>query len=555
MKRSLFNLFIVVMLGSLITACSSPDKMVKEAAKVQKSCDPAMLEARADVIDARYTLMFPADYFHPKGVLEVIPVLVYNGQEEVGESKWLQGESVNDNYTVIPKTGGSTSQPVQFKYKEGMEKAELSLRVKLHYKGKATDFPEPFKLADGTVITYKLAETTGVPVLAADAYQKAYTQTQKAQIKYLIGSSTVRSSELSGAEIKALKSFLAEADKDAKRQIAGVDIQAYASPDGPLNVNEKLSADRGKTAKSALDKATRKIKNKGAVNTTQTAEDWDGFRELVSASSIQDKDLILRVLSMYTDPVVREREIKNMSRVYDILADKVLPELRRAQMTASVNVQNYSDQELRDMVAQNNIEGLDVEALLYTATLHDDEQTKMDLYNKAAQKYNDWRAYNNMAYLYLGQNKVADAKSAMAKITTVNDVVKNNNGVVALRENRIDDAAKLFAEANALAQARANAGTVAIVKGQYADAVSKLANTGSFNEALANVLVKDYTKASNVLKNLDGGKPAYLRAVIAARNGNASQVASELKDAYAKDASLKAKAQKDIEFAKFPSAI
>ncbi|MDR3350854.1 MAG: hypothetical protein LBN98_04310 [Prevotellaceae bacterium] len=538
----------------MVAACSNPSKMIDAAEQVQKSCDPQVLEAKAEVIDARYTLTFPEKYFHKQAVLEVIPVLVYEGGEEIGASKWLQGESVTSNYTTIPQTGGSASQAVQFKYKEGMQSAHLDLRIKLHYKNKATDFPSPFKLADGTIITYKLVDTDGVPALAPNAYQQTYTETQEAKIKYLIQSATVRSSELSKADIKALKAFLEEANKNERKQITGTNIVAYASPDGPEQLNTKLSADRSKTAKSALDNATRKIKDKGAVNLSTISEDWDGFRELVAASTIQDKELILRVLSMYSDPVVREREIKNMSKVYQILADKVLPDLRRASLVANVTVQNYTDQELSSLVAQNNVEGLDVEALLYAATLVADNATKASLYQKAGEKFDDWRAYNNLAYVYLSDGKSADAKAALAKATAVNDIVKNNNGVIALREGRIDDAEKLFTEAK-LPAATQNAAAIAILKGNYPDAVSKLASQNSFNAALANVLVQNYSKASDILKNVTTAKASYLKAVIAARNGNASQVTSALQDAYAKDASLKARAQKDIEFAKFPSSI
>ena len=232
-----------------------------------------------------------------------------------------------------------------------------------------------------------------------------------------------------------------------------------------------------------------------------------------------------------------------------------MPELRRASLVTNVTVQNYTDQELSDFVAQNNVEGLDVEALLYAATLVTDNATKVSLYDKAAEKFGDWRAYNNLAYVYLSDGKLANAKAALAKITTTNDIVKNNNGAVALREGRIDDAAKLFTEAGRLPAATQNAAVIAILKGNYPEAVSKLASTSSFNAALANVLVQDYNKASNILKNVTTAKASYLKAVIAARNGNGSQVASELKDAYAKDASLKARAQKDIEFAKFQSNI
>jgi len=551
MKRSLFSVMTIAAVGLLMSACSSPEKMVSAADQVKPKCDPAVLECVADNIDARYSLTFPEKYFHPKGVLEIIPVLTYEGTEQVGPSKWLQGESVSDNYQVVPKTGGNVSQAVQFKYQEGMQVASLELRAKLHYNGKVIPFPAPYKVADGTIITYKLVEMEGVAELAANAYRKSYTETKEAQINYLVNSSQVRSQQLSRTDVKALEKFLADADKDAKRKISGTDIVSYASPDGPIDLNTKLSADRGKTARTALEQATKKVKDKGPVNLTSKGEDWDGFRDLVSASSIQDKELILRVLSMYSDPVVREREIKNMSKVYLILADKVLPDLRRSRLVASVEVINYTDQELVTMVSQNNVEALDVEALLYVATLVTDDATKLSVLNKAAEKFNDWRAHNNIAFIYLEQGKTADAKAAMAKISTDNDVVNNNNGVIALREGRIDEAGALFAKS---AQGKANAAVISILKGSYPDAVSKLAGANTFNEALASVLVQDYAKATNILRNLETPKAAYLRAVVAARNGNASQLSSELQKAYS-DASLRARAQKDIEFAKFKNAL
>ncbi|MDR0668016.1 MAG: hypothetical protein LBF90_05295 [Prevotellaceae bacterium] len=550
MRKSLIILGVAATSGVFVSACSSPDKMIEAASQIQTQCEPAVLEARADVIDARYTITFPAKYFHPKAIVEITPVLVYEGGEEVAVSKWLQGENVTENHTVIPKTGGNATQAVQFTYKEGVEAAHLELRAKLHYKNKTTAFPVSLKLADGTIVTYKLVETDGVAVLAPDAYQKVYTETREAQIKYVINSAVVRPSELSKTDIKALESFLAEAEKDERKQTKGTDIIAYASPDGPLDLNTGLSSNRGKTAKDALSKATKKIKEQGAINVSSIAEDWDGFRDMVAESSVPDKDLILRVLSMYTDPIVREREIKNMSKVYQILADKVLPELRRARVVTRIDVNNYTDAELRELVNQNNIEALDVEALLYAATLVEDNDARITLYAKAAEKFDDWRAYNNLAYAYLAASRTDDAKRALANITEENDIVNTNNGVVALREGRIADAERLLISI-ATPEARASLGAIAIIKGNYADAGAKLANTGSFNEALVGVLGKDYDKASNILKNIDSAKGHYLNAVIAARKGNASQVSGELQSAYAKDASLKGRAQKDIEFAKF----
>ena len=273
---------------------------------------------------------------------------------------------------------------------------------------------------------------------------------------------------------------------------------------------------------------------------------------MVAASDMQDKDLILRVLSMYSDPVVREKEIKNMSAVYKILADKVLPELRRARMIATVDYINFSDEELRGFVASNNIQGLDAEALIYAATLVTNNDDKLKLYTTAAEKYNDYRAYNNMAYVYLTQGNTARAKSALEKTSTKDDVVKTNMGIVALNEGNIAEATRLFTEVNS-AQARVGLGAISILQGNYTDAASKLNGSGSFNEALVSVLTNNLAKAKSVLNNgqNETAVGAYLKAVVAAREGDSSAVVSNLKTAFAKDGKLAARAAKDIEFAKY----
>ena len=548
--------FLMLAFATLfVVACSSPEKMKKLANLVVTSCDPQVLEVRANAIEARYTVSFPENYFHPKAILELTPVLVYQGGEVAGTVKLLQGEKVAGNNTVIPKVGGKITQPVKFDFKPGMETCRLELRARVLYKDKVYAFDEARKLADGAIVTYQLASTSGAPSFLTDKYSKTITKTQEAQINYALNSDAVRPAEFKKEDVKALQDFLAAIDQDERSQTKAVNIISAASPEGPMDVNEPLAKKRGQTAQTAYDNMTKKIAKKGAVNMSSISEDWDGFRELVAASSIQDKDLILRVLSMYSDPVVREREIKNMSNVYAILKDKVLPELRRSRMIAETEWQNYTDQELKNMVSANSIEGLDVEGLLYAATLVDNNDTKISLYTKAAEKYNDYRAYNNLACAQLLNNNLAAAKAALAKASNQNDVaVKNNLGVVALRESRIEDAVKLFNEANN-AEAKTNLGVSSILNGNYSDALSRYTNTGSYNEALVNVLSGNLDKASSILNSLNDAQSEYLKAVIAARKGDCTQVAACLARAYAKDASLKQKALNDIEFAKCKSNI
>ena len=557
MKKSLLSLATVLATLFIFTSCNSPKKMIKNADQVGVQCAPQVLEIKNNEVVARWTANFPDGYFYKKAILKLQPVLVYQGGEVAGPEKIVQGDKVADNYDVIPRTGGSTAQSVKFDYKPGMEKSRLELRATILHNGENLPYNQPYKLADGAIATYKLVSADGVSAYESDRYQPFVTETKEGEIKYVVNRSDVRKSELTKAEITALKSFIEEAEKDPRKQYQGLDVDSYASPEGRYHVNEKLSIDRGKTAQDALKDLLKKDKvaTSGAVNAKNTAEDWDGFRDLVAQSSIQDKDLILRVLSMYSDPTTRERELRNMSKVFRILEDKILPELRRSVMVAKVQVANYTDDELKAMVNANNIESLDTEALLYAASLYNDNATKVKLYKKAADKYGDDRAYINLAGAYLAQGDAANAKTAINSVKNKNAAAKNNQGLVALKDGNVDNASQLFNEAGSLAAAKQNAGIVAIEKGSYDAAASALAGTGSFNEALALVLTDKLDAADRILANQDSGKASYLRAVIAARKGNASNVSSYLNTAISKDASLKAKAQNDIEFAKFPNAI
>ncbi|MEG2849093.1 MAG: hypothetical protein RR880_02540, partial [Bacteroidales bacterium] len=299
-----------------------------------------------------------------------------------------------------------------FDYVPGMEKATLELRASVSNASRTKNYPYPvpFKIADGTNCTYMLVCTNGAPSFEADNYQKIINEKKESQILYLINRSDVRKSELKTSEIKEFEEFLKNTKADERRTITSNDIIAYASPDGVYDKNEKLSGDRAKSAKTAFVKTiTKKVDVKDIpLNINQISEDWEGFQELVSQSDIQDKELILRVLSMYSDPTVREREIRNMSNVFQTLATKVLPALRRARFVANVEYKNWTDEELTQII-DDNIDQLDEEALLYGATLFDKNDAKIAVYQKAADKFNSSRAYNNIAALNLKAGKIADA--------------------------------------------------------------------------------------------------------------------------------------------------
>jgi hypothetical protein len=322
-------------------------------------------------------------------------------------------------------------------------------------------------------------------------------------------------------------------------------VIAYASPDGKEDQNAKLSDNRSKSAEKAFGKVTKKHPVEGPVNVSSIAEDWEGFQELVAASDLEDKELIIRVLSMYSDPAVREKEIKNMSAVYSTLAKEVLPELRRARFIANVEYTNYTSEELLQLI-EENIDVLDETAILRAATLVKDNDKKVALYKKAAEKFNSNAAQYNLAVTYLKMDKMADAKVALAKCEKDADW-NNAMGVVALRENNIDEASKYFAAAGN-ATAKENAAVISILKGDYKAAAAALANAKGYNAALAQLLVGNYAPAA--ASKCDCPQSAYLRAVAAARQGNAEAVKTNL-EAAKKCEKLAERAAKDVEFAQY----
>ncbi len=552
MKTNSLKLLGLALFGLIIVSCSSPAKMAKNASLVTTECQPQVLEAVAGKINATYSLNFPAKYFAQKAILDVTPVLVYQGGEIAGPVLSLQGDKILENNKVVSfEQGGVIKTNVTFDYVPGVEKAHLELRAVAYNKTKSKNYPypAPYKVADGTNTTYMLVCTEGTPSFEADNYQKIIKEQKETQILYTINKADVRANQLSKAEIKEFEQFLKNVTKDERRTLTSNDIVAYASPDGGVELNGKLSEKRASSAKTAFIKnITKKVKaaQEAPLNISQISQDWEGFQELVSASNIQDKELILRVLSMYSDPEVREREIKNMSSVFKTLADKVLPELRRARFIANVEYKNWTDEELVQLINEN-IDQLDEEALLYGATLVNSAAAKQNIYAKAAEKFNSSRAYNNMAALYLKGEKTAEAKSALAKMSDKTPSYYYNMAVVALQEKNYKAAADYISKSN-LKEASYNQAILDILNGKYTEAVAKLAGTGAENEGLAYILVNDLSKASAALK-CKCAKSSYLRAIVAARQGNATEAKAQL-EAASKNADLAKRAKTDIEFAK-----
>lgn len=546
MKKT-FKLLAVAVAGLAVAACSSAEKMVQLAENVKITCDPEVLEVVAGEVEANVAVSYPADYFHPQAIVEVTPVLVYQGGEASMKAFKYQGEKVKDNYRVVSKAGQTVREKVHFDYAEGMENAYLELRGVVKYKTKVWNLPAR-KIAVGCNTTYMLVEQDGYLSLKKDNYQEVIKQTAEGQILYKVNSAEVQNSQLKSQSVKDFLAALDEIKANERKTVTGTEIVAYASPEGGEKLNAKLSDNRGVSADKAWDKLT-KGKDVADPAVKSIGQDWEGFKELVEASDIQDKDLILRVLSMYSDPAVRESEIKNISAVYTSLQTSVLPELRRARFIANVEYKNYTAEELVTLVDEN-IDVLDEEALLRAATLVRDLNKKNELYTKAVEKFGSDRAQYNLGVIALAQDKLISAEQAFAKVQTKDADLENALGVVALRKGNLDKAVAQFRKASN-DDAKHNMGIVDILNGDYAKAAQELADAKGcpFNKTLAYILNDQLDQASKVA-TCKSNDMAYLKAIIAARQGDQAAYKENIEKA-SKDAKLAERAKNDIEFAMF----
>ena len=531
--------------AAILASCASPEKMVKMAENVTVDCTPQVLEVVNGAIDATVSVTYPKDYFNSKVILEVTPVIVYEGGEAAMKPFKYQGENVKDNYKVVSSDGQKVTEKVHFDYVEGMEKSYLELRGKVIAGKKSIDLPSK-KVADGANTTYMLVKRAGNVAFKADNYQETLSSTTEGQIKYLVNSSDVRSSELKGNSVKDFVAALEAVQADERSRVTSTEIVAYASPEGGADLNNKLSDNRGDSALKAWNKVTKGT-DASAPQVKSVGEDWEGFQQLVSESNIEDKDLILRVLSMYSDPAVRENEIKNMSQVYTALKGEVLPELRRARLIANVEYKNYTNEELVELL-ENNQSVLDEEALLRVASVVKDDAQKEKIYRKAIDKFGSDRAQYNLAVLYLNQGKNSKAEAELAKVKSGDEDVVNAIGVLALRKDDLATAEDCFRKSTT-DEAKANLGTVLILIGQYDEAVQVLKDPKGccHNSVLAYILTDQLDTA---LKTAHCGDPKvwYLKAIVSARQGDAEGVKKNLERAF-RNNDLKERAAKDIEFA------
>ena len=553
MTKKLYLPFLMAMVVALMTSCS---KKMGELSSDYFTVTPQVLEAVGGKVPATINGKFPEKYFNKKAVVEVTPVLKWNGGEAKGQSAVFQGEKVEGNdQTISYKVGGNYTMKTSFDYVPEMAKSELYLEFNAKIGNKTVTIPA-VKIADGVISTSELVENTlqsANPANGDDAFQRIIKEKHNANIMFLIQQANIRASELKTA--KEFNKEVAEVNEAANKKISNIEVSAYASPDGGVKLNTGLAENRESNTTKMLSKDLKKAKVDAPIDSKYTAQDWEGFQELVSKSNIQDKELILRVLSMYQDPEQREQEIKNISSVYKTLADEILPQLRRSRLTLNYEIIGKSDDEIASLAASNPKE-LTLEELLYAATLTNDNGKKEVIYTKATELFpNDYRAFNNLGKLAYQAGNIDKAESYLKKAANIQAApeVNMNLGLVALAKGDKNAAEAYLGKAAGAKELGETLGNLYIAQGQYERAVNSFGDAKTNSAALAQILAKDYNKAKNTLANIE--KPDaytdYLMAVLGARTNNQSMLTSSLKNAVAKDSSLAKKAATDLEFAKY----
>ena len=545
----------------MVLALSSCGKM-GELSSDYFTTNPEVLEAVAGKVPVTINGKFPEKYMKKNATVEVTPVIRWNGGEAKGQPATFQGEKVEGNgQTISYKAGGNYTMKANFDYVPEMANSELYLDFKITKGSKTYTIPS-VKVADGVIATSELPTAASANAsYAEDAYQRIIKQAQEANIMFLIQQANLRNNQLNSAEMKEFHKKVAEVNADTKNfKLNNIEVSAYASPDGGLKLNTGLAENREKNAEKYLNKQLKKAKIEANVDAKYTAQDWEGFQELVSKSNLQDKDLILRVLSMYQDPEQRENEIKNISSVYKTLADEILPQLRRARLTANYDIIGRSDEEINEAF-DTDAKVLSVEELLYAATLTNDKARQEAIFTKTTQLFpNDFRAYNNLGEMAFAAGDAAKAESFFKQAAAKNanaPEVNANLGLVELVKNNVAAAETFLGKATGANAANEALGNLYIKQGQYQRAVNAFGDAKTNSAAQAQILAKDYNKAKATLQAIQDKDAItdYLMAIVGARTNNESLVSSSIKSAIAKDPTLAAKAANDREFAKFASAI
>jgi len=572
MKYQSLKSILIIVLAVSMASCSGLKKMKKNADQIQFKVTPTLLESHAGKVDFAIDTRYPAKYFSKKATIVATPVLKYADGTTPFSPAVVQGESVKANNKVISnKVGGSVSYKDGVAFNPEMAKSELYMNMTASQGKKKVDFA-PVKIASGVIATSELVINAPKPIIGVrrevnttgkynpniDPFQRIVPDEKMADIHYLINKSDVRKEEIYANDVVGLEEFTKNANEDKNIDLKRVEIAAYASPDGTIDLNTELAAQRKESSSAFL---AQKLKEAGVdieLKTKYTPEDWDGFKALMEKSNIQDKDLILRVLSMYNDPEIREREIKNLSGAFTGVADEILPQLRRAKMTTSVDLIGKTDEELKAL-AKSNPASLNPAELLYAATLFEDLNDQLAVYNSFIKAYpTDWRGSNNAGYVLVKLGKYDEAKPLFEKAETqMNNepIIKNNLGAIALREGDVKQAETLLGAASGAGnEVNYNLGIVSMKKGEYDKAAKYYIKDEDVNTALAKMMVGNNNGALEDLEiynNPDCYMKEYLKAVIGARTSKENLLFDSLKKACEMNSDLKAKASNDMEFARY----
>ena len=560
-KATMIKKLYLPLMALMVLALSSCGKM-GELSSDFFTTNPEVLEAVAGKVPVTINGKFPEKYMKKNAIVEVTPVLRWNGGEAKSQTAIFQGEKVEGNgQTISYKMGGNYTMKASFNYVPEMANSELYLDFKIRKGNKAYSIPS-IKVADGVIATSELQTINSSNAsYAEDAYQRIIKQAQEANIMFLIQQANLRNSELKSESMKEFHKKVAEVNADTKNfKLNNIEVSAYASPDGGVKLNTGLAESREKNAEKYLNKELKKAKIAANVDAKYTAQDWEGFQELVSKSNLQDKDLILRVLSMYQDPEQRENEIKNISSIYRSLADEILPQLRRARLVANYDIIGRSDEEINEAF-DTDAKVLSVEELLYAATLTNDKARQEAIFTKTIQLFpNDFRAYNNLGEMAFAAGNVTKAESYFKQAAAKNanaPEVNANLGLIELVKNNVASAESYLGKATGANAANEALGNLYIKQGQYQRAVNAFGDAKTNSAAQAQILAKDYNKAKATLQAIKDkdAMTDYLMAIVGARTNNESLVSSSIKSSIAKDPTMATKAADDREFAKFASAL
>lgn len=541
---------------SMLALSSCSNKMVLTADNFEVVPNP--LETQTGMVPSTINGSFPEKFMKKKAVVTVIPELRYAGQATQGQSATFQGEKVlGNNQTISYRLGGRYTMRSTVPYNEDMQKSELWMTFKA-YKGKKEIQIPAVKVADGVIATSELYKKTLLSdggCLAVDSFQRVRAQKQEANIKFLVNQANLRKSELKNNSVTEFVEMLKKINADREGfNLSNVEVQAYASPEGGFKFNDKLAGKRQNVSEKYVKDQLKKAKMNANIDAHYTAQDWDGFQRLVQASNLQDKDVILRVLSMYKDPEEREQQIRNMSAAFRELADGILPELRRSRLIINYETIGRSDDQIQEQYNADAAK-LSADELLYFASLQDTQADQEKVYKKTAELYDkDYRAYNNLATIALSKGDKAAAASYLAKALALdaNSAESNaNKGLMSLATGNMAEAEAAIAK-GATSETTAYAqGVLSLAKGNYAQAQKLFGDKKTNSAALAQLLAKDYDAASKTLDKVENADAItdYLHAIVAARRGNKFAAASYLKEALKKDPSLKAYADNDLELA------